>query len=282
MMLGLSSLLHSGCEIALAGSCKRYRLYPGSIELSIEPAIQAPDHPVLLHSLPVRHAWVDCAILLALGAHLLNVWWPTWIIRALSVDSPADLWIANRLLDLAAIALVAFALLRISRLPLASLAIDCARPYGQIGVGIGAGVIAFLLSQATIGVAEQMHGWMGGGTRAPNIPEDDIFRELIGARQFGRIVAMFVISVIAEELYLRGLVYPRVRRILGSWGWSNVVCAVLFAYAHVPMGGPYPLAQFVLSLVLGVLFSQTRSLLTVIVAHLVSNGALVVGSELGL
>ncbi len=87
-----------------------------------------------------------------------------------------------------------------------------------------------------------------------------------------------LITPFLEELLHRGVLYDRLRRMLGLWP-AVFVSALIFAGLH------FNIVQFVYAFLLGIVFAlfveQTGQLYQAILAHIVANGIAVIRTETG-
>ena len=108
--------------------------------------------------------------------------------------------------------------------------------------------------------------------------EDDLtkrldFLERMPVENLGITLTLLLAVSINEELLFRGLLLPYLRRLLGGWWWAAAISAGIFAALHIPqqgfLGGGIQI--FAIGLVLSLFFILSRSLLAVIIAHLLFN-----------
>lgn len=87
-----------------------------------------------------------------------------------------------------------------------------------------------------------------------------------------------LITPFLEELLHRGVVYGRLRRMMGLWP-AVLVSALIFAGLH------FNIVQFIYAFLLGVVFAlfveKTGHLYPAIIAHVVANGIAVIRTETG-
>ena len=96
-----------------------------------------------------------------------------------------------------------------------------------------------------------------------------ILLELIGSA---------LITPLLEELLHRGVVYGRLRRMMGFWP-AVILSAVIFAGLH------FNIVQFVYAFLLGIVFAlfveKSGKLYPAVIAHVVANGLAVIRTETG-
>lgn len=87
-----------------------------------------------------------------------------------------------------------------------------------------------------------------------------------------------LITPILEELLHRGVVYGRLRRMIGIWP-SIIVSALIFAGLH------FNIVQFIYAFLLGIVFAifveKSKRLYPAVIAHIVANGIAVIRTETG-
>lgn len=87
-----------------------------------------------------------------------------------------------------------------------------------------------------------------------------------------------VITPFLEELLHRGVVYGRLRRMMGMWP-AVIVSALIFAGLH------FNIVQFVYAFLLGIVFAlfveKTGRLYPAVIAHIVANAVAVIRTETG-
>ena len=87
-----------------------------------------------------------------------------------------------------------------------------------------------------------------------------------------------LITPFLEELLHRGVVYGRLRRMMGMWP-AVVVSALIFAGLH------FNIVQFIYAFLLGLVFAlfveKTGDLYPAVIAHIVANGIAVIRTETG-
>lgn len=84
-------------------------------------------------------------------------------------------------------------------------------------------------------------------------------------------VLLMVPVAVHEEVLFRGLMLPHLRRVGCPWGVAILLSSAVFAVLHVTQGWVGVMQVFVLGLVFSSTFVITRSLLTVVSAHLLFN-----------
>jgi len=95
------------------------------------------------------------------------------------------------------------------------------------------------------------------------------FAETMPIDNLATTILLLAAVAIHEETLFRGLLLPYLRRLLGSWWAAGLISALLFAILHVPHQGLLGGVQVLgLGIVLAVFFILSRSLLAVILAHL--------------
>ncbi|MBR3810884.1 MAG: CPBP family intramembrane metalloprotease [Agathobacter sp.] len=91
-------------------------------------------------------------------------------------------------------------------------------------------------------------------------------------------ISAALITPFLEELLHRGVVYGRLRAMMGIWP-SVIVSALIFAGLH------FNIVQFVYAFLLGMVFAifveKTGKLYPVVIAHMVANGLAVIRTETG-
>ena len=87
-----------------------------------------------------------------------------------------------------------------------------------------------------------------------------------------------LVTPFLEELLHRGVVYGRLRRMMGMWP-AVIVSAIVFAGLH------FNIVQFIYAFLLGIVFAlfveKTGKLYPAIIAHIVANGIAVIRTETG-
>lgn len=87
-----------------------------------------------------------------------------------------------------------------------------------------------------------------------------------------------LITPFLEELLHRGVVYGRLRRMMGMWP-AVIVSALIFAGLH------FNIVQFIYAFLLGIVFAlfveKTGQLYPAVIAHIVANGIAVIRTETG-
>ena len=93
------------------------------------------------------------------------------------------------------------------------------------------------------------------------------------------LIGSALITPLLEELLHRGVVYGRLRRMIGLWP-ALILSAVIFAGLH------FNIVQFVYAFLLGIVFAlfveKTGKLYSAVIAHVVANGIAVIRTETGL
>lgn len=92
------------------------------------------------------------------------------------------------------------------------------------------------------------------------------------------IVTTVVAAPVLEEIFFRGLVLETLSR-RWSGGAAVAASATLFGLAHAPIW-PQMINAFVLAVVMGYIYLQTRSLIPVIVIHAINNGIAYIQMEM--
>lgn len=100
------------------------------------------------------------------------------------------------------------------------------------------------------------------------IQMDDVWELLLSLLTVGLVAAL------GEELIFRGLLQPRLCKLLGNEVLGIWVGAIVFSAIHMQFAGFLP--RMILGVVLGYLFHWTRNLWVPIIAHFFFNGAQVV------
>lgn len=126
-------------------------------------------------------------------------------------------------------------------------------PAADIGLGVGVGLATVLLSRA--------------GSRAFSWSRriDEEFRTILGPLTSQEIFAMALLSALAEELFFRGFLQPRL---------GLEVTAIIFGLAHVPYRKhliPWTIAATGMGWVFGWMFEARGSLVAPFLAHFVVN-----------
>jgi len=97
----------------------------------------------------------------------------------------------------------------------------------------------------------------------------NIWLELLGSA---------LVTPVLEELLHRGVVYTRLRRMMGIWG-SVILSALIFACLH------FNVVQFVYAFLLGIVFAiimeKSKHLYAPILAHIIANAIAVIRTETG-
>ncbi len=92
------------------------------------------------------------------------------------------------------------------------------------------------------------------------------------------ILGSALVTPFLEELLHRGVVYGRLRRMMGMWP-SVLVSALIFAALH------FNIVQFVYAFLLGIVFAlfveKTGHIYPAVIAHIVANGIAVIRTETG-
>ncbi len=92
------------------------------------------------------------------------------------------------------------------------------------------------------------------------------------------LIGSALITPFLEELLHRGVVYGRLRRMMGMWP-AIIVSAIIFAGLH------FNIVQFIYAFLLGIVFAmfveKTGLLYPAIIAHVVANGIAVIRTETG-
>lgn len=92
------------------------------------------------------------------------------------------------------------------------------------------------------------------------------------------LIGSALITPFLEELLHRGVVYGRLRRMMGMWP-AVIVSAFIFAGLH------FNIVQFIYAFLLGIVFAlfveKTGHLYPAIIAHVVANGIAVIRTETG-
>jgi membrane protease YdiL (CAAX protease family) len=123
----------------------------------------------------------------------------------------------------------------------------------EIAVGLGVGLGVVLLSR--LGSA-----WLDWASRL-----DAWFRDVLGALTARDILAMAVLSALAEEIFFRGFLQPR----LGLWA-----TAILFGVVHFPFERrliPWTLSATAMGFVFGCMVEVYGTLLPAVLAHFTVN-----------
>jgi uncharacterized protein len=91
----------------------------------------------------------------------------------------------------------------------------------------------------------------------------------------GNLLVIAILPALGEELVFRGILQPQLQKITES-PWSAIlITALIFSAIHMQFEGFLP--RFLLGVVLGWLYWQTRNLWVPILAHLFNNGVQVFG-----
>lgn len=123
----------------------------------------------------------------------------------------------------------------------------------QIGLGVGCGLLVVLLfrvGSTYIRWARHLDRW---------------FRDVLGALDGREILAMAMMSSLAEEIFFRGFLQPR----LGLW-----LTALLFGLVHFPFERrliPWTLSAGVMGVVFGLMVETQGTLLAAVLAHFTIN-----------
>jgi len=100
---------------------------------------------------------------------------------------------------------------------------------------------------------------------ASNIQDLELFFSLPS------ILILITCQPIAEEIFFRGFLLDKTRRIIGTKG-AIVLTSLLFGLAHISMGNVIPAVIIsVVAMVFGYMVVRTKSLMTGIIAHVVFN-----------
>jgi uncharacterized protein len=216
----------------------------------------------------------------ALAVYALNLFLSVVAISALGVAAQADMLSARsaRGLSLAVsglgMGLLTLLYVRL-RFPAGAGRLAGWRPWrlGDVGLGLGAGIGAWLGIVVAVGIVLQ---WFLGEDLPRVQPE---FRELAADPALAPYFALgaVVVAPIAEELFFRGMLFQALRDRIGLWA-GMTLSALLFAGAHVQIGGEAGANAlivaiiFPLGMLLAWLFQRRGSLLVPIVVHAVFNG----------
>jgi len=110
---------------------------------------------------------------------------------------------------------------------------------------------------------------------APQIEHDlqrrTEFMEMLPLEDLSATVLLLIPVAIHEELLFRGLLIPYLHRLGCRWGTAIVLSAAIFGVLHLPQGWFGALQIFGVGIMLGLFFLISRSLLAVIIAHLLFN-----------
>lgn len=132
-------------------------------------------------------------------------------------------------------------------------------------LGALAGIYATLLASAIIVVPLYVFFPAAQGELERRIE----FVEAMPVDHVTNTILLLVAVAVHEELIFRGLLLPYLRRLFGSWWVAGALSALLFALLHVPHQGLFGGIQVLgIAAVLTVFFVRSRSLLAVILAHL--------------
>ena len=242
------------------------------LEPELEPRARDERSSLLLTELTPRHVWTDCACLGVTYILMLHVPKPEWLIRLfVPWDNWLDMWIFARALELGLVVCAAMVLMRWRRLGLEAIGLDLRHWLNQLQWGVVGGLVGWAALLTALLLLTRSHYSLSWRSASQSAQPGTSLVGSMAAEGVGRTLLFFVIGACLEELFVRGLLYTRVRRLVGSWGLANVICACAFAYGHHTAGLPYAGSQFVYSLVMGGLFVHSRSLLVVVFAHFVTN-----------
>jgi membrane protease YdiL (CAAX protease family) len=133
------------------------------------------------------------------------------------------------------------------------------------GLGALAGIYAALLASAIILVPLYLLFPAAEGELQRRVE----FVEAMPVDQIATTIVLLIAVAVHEEVVFRGLLLPYLRRLFGSWWVAGTLSALVFALLHVPHQGLFGGIQVLgIAAVLTVFFVRSRSLLTVIFAHL--------------
>lgn len=93
------------------------------------------------------------------------------------------------------------------------------------------------------------------------------------------IVVVSIVPAISEEMFFRGVIFRRMRRVFFSNKTAAILSAVFFAVLHLEADGILP--RVVLGIILCVLYIYTGSLICPMVAHAVNNGLVILAYSMG-
>ena len=203
---------------------------------------------------------------------LLSVWFEQVWSDARAVASPSldlvQMLLFPRALEAAGSVGLAFALLRMQRLPLAAVGVwknDIERQ-ALWGLGIAAATYAVLLVCAVL-VVSAFH--LLGGTRLSSAPWWNVTPQVAFASgdKVSSALLLFASGAIAEEVLFRGLLLTRLRRAVGRWWLAVVLCSLATGVAHWAGGPRYAVGAMVMGAVWSAALIRSRSLVAVTIGH---------------
>lgn len=187
-----------------------------------------------------------------------------------ALDRYAGAAIHTLLLDVIAVGLVAFIVLRPLRISWKNLGLH----REQMGRQLAAGVLGYTLwipvLLATFMVMLTAYEWAGIKPQPQNVVVM-LLNETRPKLLLFLSVLVAVIGPIAEEIIFRGVTYGAFRKYLGV-RWGLVFSALLFAGLHFDLMSFVPI--LVLGVMLGWLYEQTGSLVPSMAVHMIHNGAM--------
>ncbi len=170
-------------------------------------------------------------------------------------------------MDLFLTAAVAGGLLAWRRLPPDSLGIRVAGPVRQLAWGLLGGVAAWLVSWAAGYPLAALEAATGGGVNGADPRGDENMYAWMAPYGLPRVALLFVLTAASQELLYRGLLLPRIRQFCGSWSVAVVACAFLLGNVYAYAGSLVMSQIIVGSIVVGVVFVRSGSLLAAAVAN---------------
>jgi len=104
--------------------------------------------------------------------------------------------------------------------------------------------------------------------------EEDLMKriqlvDILPSESLWGMLLLLVPVAVHEEIVFRGLLLPYLRRLLGSWGPAVLISSAVFAVLHVDQGWFGVMQVFGVAIVWALFFLASRSLLPVMLAHLV-------------
>lgn len=139
----------------------------------------------------------------------------------------------------------------------------------QIGWGI-AGYVAIMVAHITVSLV------IGVALTLTPGAEEELERRLrfmgsLQPRGWLEISGLLILVVLHEELLFRGLLLTLLRRGLESRVWALLITSLIFGLLHFPQGAVAMGQITLVSILLGILFFCSRSLIAVMLAHFFFN-----------
>jgi len=232
---------------------------------------------LLLGGITRAAALAECVILVLW--FLVRVQFVAWCARTCGAGSDVDFMrrmvvpyvvVAGATVGLGAL------LLRLQKLPREALGLRTERLEGQILWGFGAALVVHgvALGWVRLAVYVQWSLWRAGHRPLWWLRGSNPLAEVESSATVGTVLILLMAGAIYEEVLYRGLLLPRLRRMVGRWWAAVLTTSLLFGAAHLASGPGNALAAFVGSIVWCVTFVWSRSLLRVVIGHFLFNATL--------